>query len=102
MGLLANVYRNGAPCSLNSIQGDKVCLINVSGPFEPSDKYPAVELVPGFLPNTAKIRPVTDNGKRGMMGGAYVATSDSRFSEAVEKLTGGAFYGAVPLHDRFE
>lgn len=30
-------------------------------------------------------------------GGAYVASSDSRFSDAV-----GGIYGAIPLHDRFE
>ena len=31
-----------------------------------------------------------------MMGGAYIATSDSRFREAT------GIYGAVALHDRFE
>lgn len=45
------------------------------------------------------------NGERRvgpMMGGCYVSTSDSRFSRAVEDLLGHRFYGAVPLHDRFE
>lgn len=37
-----------------------------------------------------------------MFGGAYVATSDSRFRELVESVTEAPFYGAVALHDRFE
>ena len=37
-----------------------------------------------------------------MMGGAYVATSDSRFTAAVEEITGVRFYGAVAFHDRYE
>ena len=37
-----------------------------------------------------------------MMGGNYAATSDSRLSELVEKVTGRRFYGALPIHDRYE
>ena len=37
-----------------------------------------------------------------MMGGCYVATSDSRFGEMIEKKFGIHFYGAVALHDRSE
>jgi hypothetical protein len=36
------------------------------------------------------------------MGGAYIATPCSGFTEVVEKITGARFYGAVALHDRFE
>jgi hypothetical protein len=31
-----------------------------------------------------------------MMGGNYIASSDSRFTKAI------GFYGAVPVHDRYE
>lgn len=37
-----------------------------------------------------------------MMGGCYVATSDSRWTELLESLLGHGFYGALPLHDRWE
>jgi hypothetical protein len=37
-----------------------------------------------------------------MMGGSYVASSDSRFAEACEVVLGAKFYGAVALHDRKE
>ena len=37
-----------------------------------------------------------------MAGGNYGASSDSRFSRAVKLATGCDFYGALPIHDRFE
>ena len=37
-----------------------------------------------------------------MMGGHYGATSDSRFSDAVEEMMGTPFYGALAIHDRVE
>lgn len=39
---------------------------------------------------------------RAMMGGCYVATSDSRWARLLESLLGHGFYGAVPLHDRYK
>jgi hypothetical protein len=37
-----------------------------------------------------------------MFGGNYAGTSDSRFKDAVENLIGTRFYGAIPVHDRYE
>ena len=53
--------------------------------------------------NTCILAPVNP-GKTGirMMGGNYAAASDSRFSRMIERLLGHRFYGAVPIHDRFE
>ena len=112
MGLFASIYRAEHNSSLNVFGGfTKVTLVNVDGPFEPSPDAPAAMLCPGNLRGTVVIRPVEilDAGDpheskplRGAMGGAYVATSDSRFSEACEKMLGTRFYGAVPLHDRVE
>jgi hypothetical protein len=100
-----------------------VTVVNVSGPSEPTDDAPAVLLVENAM-GTVRIVPAVEvtgpgaaveyHGKWGplladgdktigpMMGGSYVGTSDSRFREAVEKLLGHGFYGAVPFHDRFE
>jgi hypothetical protein len=117
MGLIINVYRrpDDYDCSLNGVsnQHTELTVVNVDGPFEPKSNRPAVALVAGNLPGTLKIVPavkvdVTSEGPqwitpgRPMMGGNYGATSDSRFSEACEKLLGHVFYGAVPIHDRFE
>lgn len=66
---------------------------------------PKIQLVKGNLKGTIKAVPCDDSGtplKNTMMGGAYIACSDSRFSEACEKIAGGRFYGAVALHDRVE
>lgn len=80
-------------------------IVNIDAPHYPkSPLHPLLMLVKGNLPGTVKAVPVDQpEGKTGpMFGGSYIAGSDSRFSEAVEKLLGHRFYGAVPLHDRFE
>jgi hypothetical protein len=58
-----------------------------------------VKIVPAFLDEKKKYSPAPGWH---MMGGNYAATSDSRFHRAVEKITGSASYGAVPIHDRCE
>jgi len=106
MGLIVNVYasRDGYDCTLNGVTNrfDQLCVINVDGPFEPSDDCPAVRLEKGAMDGIAVLRPIEADGQWTMFGGNYAATSDSRFSRAVEKITGHRFYGAVPVHDRIE
>jgi hypothetical protein len=112
MGLLVSVYRTrGMDCTRNGIshRADTLCLVNVSGPFEPDAQAPAAWLMPGNAPGTVKIVPASHDGKAycmpagwWMMGGNYAATSDSRFTEAVERILGHVFYGAVAIHDREE
>ena len=82
----------------------QLTLVNVDGPFDPTPDRPAAWLVPGNLGGCAKIVPdweYQDNTWT-MFGGNYAGTCDSRFNEAVEKITGARFYGAVPIHDRVE
>ena len=43
-----------------------------------------------------------DDGAGPMAGGAFAASCDSRFREAVENLIGHGWYGAVAVHDRYE
>jgi hypothetical protein len=108
MGLIINVYRaaDGSDCTNNGVSGKfaRLTLANVPGPFEATEDAPACVLVRGNLPGTVKIVPADlfDAGRSVMMGGNYGGTSDSRFSEAVEKLLGHRFYGAVAIHDRTE
>jgi len=114
MGLIINVYRNAGrdqDCSLGGVssQYTELTVVNIDGPFEPKSNRPAVILemhVPGCLrivpavqaeDGTYKVDP-----RWAMMGGNYAGTSDSRFSEACEKLLGHRFYGAVAVHDRYE
>lgn len=111
MGLLVNVFKTSdVDCTNNGISSKVhgLCLVNVDGPFTPSKEYPAallethragiVRIVPaGRMPNGW----IRANGWW-MMGGNFANTSDSRFTNAVEKLTGQCFYGAVAIHDRQE
>lgn len=115
MGLPAQIYKHNGQSYSNgglSERVDEVTIVNIDGPFEPTDKAPAVLLVRGNLPNTAKIVPASKLGETWfqlcpeklvgpMSGGTFVSTSDSRLSEAVRKLT-GSYSSIVPLHDRFE
>ena len=105
MGLNAYIYKhNGEDYSNGGISSrfDQVCLVNVSGPFEPDAEHPACVLLLGNVDGTAKVVALEDTHQHVMNGGCFVSTSDSRFSEAVENLIGLRFYGAVALHDRVE
>jgi len=113
MGLLVSVYRFPlGDCTLGGIssKAKDLCLVNVDGPFSPDEKCPAAMLVPGNGRGLVKIVPaVLDDKKRYsaeprwvMMGGNFAHTSDSRFNNAVSRITGAVSYGAVPIHDRIE
>jgi|TARA_B100001094_G_C17857891_1_gene635941 hypothetical protein len=106
MGLNISVYSNSDTydCTLNGVTSryDQLCVVNVEGPDSPSATAPAVNLVKGNLPGIAKIVPEEAGKKWVMFGGNYAATSDSRFTQAVEKITGNPHSGAVPVHDRVE
>lgn len=105
MGLLVDVYRTkGRDCTNGGISSgfDTLCLVNVPGPFDPSDSAPAAMLVKGYAAGTVRVVPADIGDCRTTFGGNFAATSDSRFGEAVRNLIGGEFYGAVAIHDRFE
>jgi hypothetical protein len=52
---------------------------------------------------TGKFVATAPPGKAGPMdGGNYADTSDSRFRTLTRNLYGHSFYGAMPIHDRFE
>lgn len=111
MGLPVSIYRSEHECDLNVFQKSRrLTIVNIDGPFEPSQDAPAAMLVKGNLRGCAKVVPavqVADGSyiplpAWSMFGGSYVASSDSRFGEAVERIVGSRFSGAVALHDRVE
>ena len=113
MGLNVSVYKFPlGDCTLDGIssKAKELCLVNVDGPCSPDRATPAAMLVPGNGRGLVKIVPAILDDKKQyspdphwvMMGGNYASTSDGRFHRAVEKITGGASYGAVPIHDRIE
>lgn len=114
MGLIADILTSQFSQGMSQ-WAKAVTIVNVPGPFEPTDDRPAVMLVPGNLPGTVKaVRAVPAyedaqmyvplcpaNAIGPMMNGAYIESSDSSLGEAVAAL-GGPRYSPVPLHDRFE
>lgn len=108
-GLLISIFKNPmyAKCSNGGISetNDRALVIGPGIPeiFE-AGELPVLKLESHYR-GIARLVPIDKpSGRAGpMMGGAFGYTSDSRFSEAVELLTGAEdFYGAVPIHDRFE
>lgn len=124
MGLTVEIYRaaeRNCDCTNGGISGATqgaagLCLVNVDGPFHPRADYPPALLVKhapfGDEPGRRMVRivPAVPDGHGwkpapgwAMMGGNYAATSDSRFGHKIRELLDGAyFYGAVPIHDRYE
>lgn len=111
MGLLISVYRNPlGDCTANGISSNasSLCVVNVDGPFEPSEDSPAVKLVRADFSFGSMLRliPVdTDGAPVGspMFGGNLGATSDSRFGRACESLSGSSFsIDSVKIFDRYE
>lgn len=107
MGMTAYIYRNDLGDCTNdgaSSQVKSVCVINMDGPFKPGKDCPAFELIEGRGGRGhAILKPVeTKPGIGPMFGGNFAYCCDSRFGEAVRKLTGSPHYGAVPIFDRWE
>ena len=79
-------------------------ITNIDAPFKPCKDYPPAKLIlqKFSFGNSVKIIAEKDINKNTMFGGNFAATSDSRFYEAIEKMLGHNFYGAIPIHDRIE
>lgn len=109
MGIIANIYRSDfvdGLCLYAALGVTKVTVVNADGPFNPSETAPAAMLVEGHHPGTVRCVPLNQQLDRvpgTMFSGAFVSASDSRFHDAVEKITGRR-YGdqAVALHSRVE
>ncbi len=107
--LMASIYRAGYDSSLNAFYGvDRIFIANANGPFTPSETDSVGFLVSGYLKGNVILVPAFFDGtewqprRGGMAGGTFAYTSDSRFSDTLEEITGTRFYGAVSVHDRFE
>lgn len=116
MGLLVSVYRDSLGDCTNggmSANVDTLCLVNVDGPFEPSEECPAALLVKNNVGATKSVKIVPTikhesdewvSSGGSMFGGNFASTSDSRLGQAIARLIGNEFrfWPAVAIHDRFE
>ncbi len=100
-GLTANIYRSDYDSPTNKMYGKKsVTIIDKDVPkiFEPSESAPAVKLVRRKLGFGSKeyeyvhAIPYDQAEQRGMFGGTFIYSSDSRFPSK----------NPIPLHDRVE
>lgn len=112
MGMIVSVYRadtGNHDCTNGGMTNSKtgvsqLCIINIDGPFKPTDDAPAASIEAGPL-GSVRIVPATPRWERAgsrMFGGNFAFTSDSRFRRAVEEITGADSAGPVAIHDRFE
>lgn len=110
-GITASIFRDTAEDYSNggiSSRVKKVIVLDCPGGaiFPATESEPAVRLVVQTFggkrivhaePLLTDADIAANKGKIGpMFGGTYIASSDSRFSEAT------GMYGAIPLHDRWE
>jgi hypothetical protein len=107
MGLLVTVYYNDdyRACAKDgaSTWAESVCVMNVDGPFEPDERHPAYVLTRNYYGSPVLVPQDQPEGLIGpMAGGNFAGSSDSRFNQAVSEMAGFNFYGAIPIHDRYE
>ena len=106
-GLTIHIYRTVGlgDCTNGGVSAtvDEALVIGdgIDGIFEAHGR-PVLRLVTNRGGKTARLVPVSLAGRWTMFGGNFGYTSDSRFAEAVRKIYGSTFYGAVPIHDRVE
>jgi hypothetical protein len=108
MGALVTIYRPAGrePGTDLSDLVDRLTIVNVEGPFEPSPEAPAAELIAHHyysdLPIIVPIGPDRP-GMRGPMGGSNYADGYGGFKNAVEKITRNKRHSQlIRIHDRFE
>ena len=112
MGMIVSVYRDASDsydCTAGGMTNSKtgvsqLCIINIDGPFTPTDDQPAAMIEAGPL-GSVRIVPATPRWERAgsrMFGGNFAYTSDSRFGSAVKEITGAECAGPVAIHDRYE
>jgi hypothetical protein len=103
-GMMAYIYRDSMSDSSNngiSSRYDKVVVVDSELPeiFEPTEDMPAVKLVRRVIGGDRYIHaePLSwreSDDIKGMFGGCYIMTSDSRFRKVCQY--------PIPLHDRGE
>ena len=106
MGLLVHVYRRRDRDCTNcgvAAKSDRLLVIG-DGDTPPDTLSLPVMVLQQHEPGAVSLRPLEGDpyGGIGPMAGGNYAVGDSKFNEAVEKLLGTKFYGAVAIHDRFE
>ena len=94
-GLDMEVYKQSAwgDCTINGISSQKKSLVINED----------IKLKQGHFKGTCVAYPIEEReGGFYCFGGNYLASSDSRIDRYIDEICGHRFYGAIPIHDRFE
>lgn len=93
--------RTGAPGPHAMRPVPASCRVSTPGDLRPEAVLVLMEIMGSLL---LYVSPWQSTGRSGppLMGGCYVTASDTRWAKLVEAELGHAFYGALPLHDRWE
>jgi len=105
MGLRVSIIGEGRNCSNGGVssQANNLTIVNIDGPFEPSDDAPGAVLKSHVFRSVVVVPVDVPDGVAGpMAGGNYVVSSDSRWGQKLTEMGQANSYIAVPLHDRFE
>ena len=108
MGMLVNVLsrRDGDRSNGGVSRTNDTLLVIEAGAAAPLDATMPVMVLVQHAPGAVSLRPLhhtpSSKGEVGPIAGGNLAVGDKRFNEAVQKLLGTKFYGAVAIHDRFE
>lgn len=82
---------------------DSFCITNLSGPHDPTEKSPAAVLVRQETGNVVVVpQEMLDSRRWFTSGGNYAYTSDQRFTNAVEVMSGYPYAFPVAIHDSVE
>jgi hypothetical protein len=108
MGQLVFIYRKTGQELSDAISdtADALVVVNIPGPFEPSEEAPAFRLIDAYkgFPALIPVAPPPDGYRGPMAGGNYAGANHSDWIDAVIAITGGAAKGEVlvSIHDHFE
>ena len=108
--LMVSVYSNPSyrKCASGGISEteDTIYVIADDGPFETDDTSPLLMEMKNNYGNPILVPVNPQNADKTigpMMGGSFAYSSDSRFRKLASRCSDSRnFYGAVPIHDRYE
>jgi hypothetical protein len=109
-GMIVNVYRSSrlGDCSCNGVSSrhEELTIVGPGIPevFNVTSDRPPMKLETHYrgIVRLVPLEPPPSGSSGPMFGGNYAATSDSRITAAIERMTGNPFHGAICIHDRYE
>lgn len=105
--MMVSIYRNADDsydCTNGGVSSKHTRAFVILPHYPADQKLPDDVAILKLESHARGIARLVPNGEKRwcMFGGNFAHTSDGRFWDAVEALTGQRMYGAVAIHDRIE